>query len=141
MMKPPRFAFAALAAVSLMSAAAFAADPTGNWKWSIVFNDQTFDTSAHFDLKDGKLSGTLSTQMGDLPIADGTCKDDAVAFTLTFDGDASAMVIKYHGKLAGDTITGSIDVPGFNGGEARTVDWKATRVKDAPAPADAPKPN
>src|SRR5687768_16176882 len=118
----------ALFALALMSSAALAADPSGNWKWSLAFNDQSFDSGGKFVLKDGKLSGTLETPMGDTPFTDGTFKDDVVEFALTFDAGGTPMVIKYRGKLEGDTITGKIDFPGFGGGEPMKLDWKATRA-------------
>ena len=134
-MKTLRFVFAALLAVAAMSSAHAAADPTGNWKWSVMFNDQSFESGGKFELKDGKLTGTLESPNGDIAITDGSFKDDTVAFVLTFDGpDGNKFVIKYQGKLAGDTITGKIDFPGFNGGGAQKIDWKAARVKGAIAP-------
>jgi hypothetical protein len=140
-----RSTFAAFIAFVLLTSAALAADPSGSWKWTVQFNDQSFDTGGKFALKDGKLTGTLETPMGDTPITNGTFKDDMVDFVLTFDGGGTDFVIKYHGKLEGDTITGKIDFPGFGGGEPMKMDWKATRVKeekkaDAPAPAPAAAP-
>src|SRR5688500_3353268 len=134
-MKLLRPAFLAVIAFFSLSSALFAADPSGSWKWSLKFNDQSFDSGGKFALKDGKLSGTLETPMGDTPFTDGTFKDDTVEFALTFDGGGNQMVIKYRGKLEGDTITGKIDFPGFGGGEPMKLDWKATRVKEEKKPA------
>ena len=136
-MKSPRFVFAAFFAACLLPVAAFAADASGNWKWSIEFNGQSFDSTARIEVKEGKLTGTLSSQMGEIPITEGTFKDGVVAFVLTRERDGNKFVIKYQGKLEGDTITGSIDLPGFNGGEPMKMDWKATRVMEAKQP-DAP---
>jgi hypothetical protein len=143
-MKSLRLTFTAFVAFVLLSSAALAADPSGSWKWSIKFNDQSFDSGGKFALKDGKLSGTLETPMGDVPFTDGTFKDDMVDFALSFDGGGNQIVIKYHGKLEGDTITGKIDFPSFgDGAPAQKLDWKATRVKEEKkpaAPAAAPAP-
>jgi hypothetical protein len=38
-------------------------------------------------------------------------------------------VSKYTGKVEGDTIKGSIERPGRDGGAATKTDWTATRVK------------
>ena len=132
--------FAALVALLLLSSAAFAADPSGAWKWSLSFNDQSFDVAAKFALKDGKLSGSLETPMGGTPFTDGTFKDDTVEFTLNIDAGGTPMAIKYRGKLEGDKITGKIDSPSFDGGAPMKLDWKATRVKEetkSAAPAAA----
>jgi hypothetical protein len=129
-MKSPRLVIAAFLAACFMSAAALAADPNGNWKWTVEFNGQSFDSAAKIEVKDGKLTGTLTSPMGEIPITDGTFKDGVVVFTLTRERDGNKFVIKYQGKLEGDAITGSIDFPGFNGGEPMKMDWKASRVKD-----------
>jgi hypothetical protein len=138
-MKSPRLIFATLLAAVCTSAAAFAADPTGGWKWSVSFNGQSFESSAKFEAKDGKLTGTLTGRLGETPITDGTFKDGVVAFTLTRDLDGSKFVIKYQGKLEDDAITGTIDFPGFNGGDPMKLDWKASRVKDDAKPAGPAK--
>lgn len=130
-MKFPRLGFAALFAACFLSVAAFAADPAGSWKWSIEFNGQPFESTARFDLKDGKLTGVISSgQMGELPISDGSFKDGMVAFNLVIDANGTNFVVKYQGKLEGDAIIGSINAPGFNGGEPMKFDWKAQRLKE-----------
>ena len=50
------------------------------------------------------------------------------------------VTIKYTGTIAGDTITGSMEVPGRDGGDPMKRDWTATRgaASDAAAPAPAP---
>ena len=138
-MKAPRLAFAALFAACFMSVAAFAADPSGNWKWSVDFNGQSFESSARLDVKEGKLTGTLTSPMGEVPITEGSFKDGVVAFVLALERDGDKFVIKYQGKLEGDAITGSIDFPGFNGGEPMKLDWKATRVKEEKKPDEPAK--
>jgi hypothetical protein len=134
-MKFPRSGFAALLAACFMSVAAFAADPAGNWKWSIEFNGQPFESTARFDVKDGKLTGVIrSGQMGELPISDGSFKDGLIAFNLVIDANGTNFVVKYQGKLEGDAINGSINAPGFEGGEPLKFDWKAQRLKDDQQP-------
>lgn len=134
-MKSLRLGFAALFAVCFMSVAAFAADPAGSWKWSIEFNGQPFESTARFEVKDGKVTGVISSgQMGELPISDGSFKDGVVAFNLVIDANGTNFVVKYQGKLEGDTINGSINAPGFNGGEPMKFDWKAQRLKDDKKP-------
>jgi hypothetical protein len=133
-MKSFRALLAACAAFVAFCSVASAADPSGSWKWTLSFNDQSFESGGKFALKDGKLTGTLETPMGETPFTDGTYKDDMVDFTLNFDGGGAPIAIKYHGKLEGDTITGKIDFPGFGDGQAMKIDWKATRVKEEKKP-------
>ena len=67
-------------------------------------------------------------------------KDPAVAFSVVLNMRGTSVTVKYTGTLAGDTITGSTETPGRDGGEPMKRDWTATRgaAADAAAPAPAP---
>jgi len=126
-MKPLRPVLAALLAVSLLSVAAFAADLSGNWKWTTQGRNGPMEVTAKLQLKDGTLTGTVSGRMGDAPIGDAVFKDGHVAFTVTREFNGNKIVVKYDGKFAGDTITGTIERPGRDGDAPLTLEWKATR--------------
>jgi hypothetical protein len=108
-----------------------AADPTGLWKWTVMRpgSDQPIEISASLTFADGKLAGTYHGRGGDTPITDASLKDGAIAFSVVRERDGNQFVIKYAGTLAGDAITGTILLPGFDGGASSTIDWKATRSK------------
>ena len=127
-MKFLRHFVAASAAVSLLSVAAFAADLTGSWKWTTQGRNGPLEVTARLQLKDGALTGTVSGRMGDAPIGDATFKDGKVAFTVTREFNGNKIVVKYDGKLEGDTINGTIERPGRDGDAPLTLEWKATRV-------------
>jgi hypothetical protein len=120
-----------LATLALAGASAVqAGDPAGAWNWSITTpNGDTIDVSLKLELKDGKLTGTYSNRFGDAPIKDASFKDDVVAFSVDRQFDGNTFTIKYGGRLDGDTIKGSIELPGFGGGGPVTMDWNAIRVK------------
>ena len=119
---------AALAAI-VMTTGAFAADIAGNWKWTSQGQNGTQENTAKFEMKEGKLTGTVTNPRGEAPISAATLKDGALAFSVEREYNGNKMVIKYTGKFEGDTIKGSIERPGRNGGDATKVDWTATRVK------------
>lgn len=119
---------AALAAI-VMTTGAFAADIAGNWKWTSQGQNGTQENTAKFEMKEGKLTGTVTNPRGEAPISAATLKDGALAFSVEREYNGNKMVIKYTGKFEGDTIKGSIERPGRNGGDATKVDWSATRVK------------
>ena len=127
-MKSLRLFVAASVAVSLLSVAAFAADLTGNWKWTTQGRNGPMEVTAKLQLKDGALTGTVSGRMGDAPIGDATCKDGKVAFTVTREFNGNKIVVKYDGKFEGDTITGTIERPGRDGDAPLTLEWKASRA-------------
>jgi len=131
-MKTLRFLSASLGAC-LFAAVAFAGDPTGTWKWTMTTPNGDIESTAKLELKDGQLTGTYSNSYGDSAISAGTFKDDAIAFNVERDFGGNKFVLKYEGKLDGDTIKGTINAPGMDGGEARKLDWNAKRA-DAAAP-------
>jgi hypothetical protein len=107
---------------------ASAADPTGTWKWSVTFGDQTREQTAKLKLEGDKLTGVIVGRNNqETAIADATFKDDTIAFTVTRERDGNKFVSKYSGKLDGDTIKGKIESE--RDGQARSVDWNAKREK------------
>lgn len=125
--------FATLLGVAVVSAAAFAAtaasSPAGSWKWTTQGRNGPQESTAKFDVKDGKLTGTVATSRGETPISEGSFKNGAIAFAVERTYGDNKVVIKYAGKVEGDTIKGSIERPGRDGGAATKSEWNATRVK------------
>ena len=114
----------------LAASAALAGDPSGSWKWKVnTPNGDAIDISLKLELKDGKLAGTYSSRFGDAPITEASFKDDAIAFSVEREFDGNKFTIKYQGKLDGDSIKGSLELPGLGGGDATKMDWNATRTK------------
>jgi hypothetical protein len=133
-MKTRRLLATALVA-SLVAVTAFAGDPTGTWKWSVATPNGDLETTLKLTLKDGQIAGTYSNTFGDASISNASFKDDAIAFDVQREFDGNKFVLKYQGKLAGDTIKGTIEVPGMDGGEPRKMDWNARRTDKTPPPA------
>jgi hypothetical protein len=128
MKSPIKLALAFLTA-SALTLSALAADISGNWKWTTQGRNGPVENTSTLTLKDGVLTGTVSGRMGDAPIGDASFKDDKVAFTVTREFNGNKFVIKYEGKLEGDTITGTVERPGRDGDAPVKLEWKATRVK------------
>ena len=130
---------AALVAAGFISATALAADasPTGTWKWMQpgFGGGQPSERKLQLEFKDGKLTGeslgfeTANGAIPDAPISDASFKGGVIAFSVERDFGGNKFVVKYQGKLEGDAIKGSLERPGFNGGEASKIDWNPTRVK------------
>lgn len=123
---------AAFSAV-VITAAAFAAEaasPAGNWKWTTQGRNGPQEATAKLEVKDGKLTGTVSGFQGDTPISEATFKDGAIAFSVERTFNDTKFVTKYAGKLEGDTIKGTIQRPGFQGNPPPApAEWVASRVK------------
>ena len=134
-MKPFRL-FSAFFTASLLAAAAFAADPTGTWHWTTHSPNGDIDTTLKLESKAGQLTGAYSNQFGDASISNASLKGDAIAFEVAREFNGNPFVLKYRGKLEGDTINGTIEAPTPDGGDPMKLEWHAKReAKDAPAGA------
>jgi hypothetical protein len=95
-----------LAAMLLLGArAGLAADPGGKWKGEAVGGDGVTRTFA-FDFKaDGdKLTGAMTREQGESPIAEGRIKGDTISFSVTINVNGDPVKILYTGKVAGNEI-------------------------------------
>jgi hypothetical protein len=108
--------------------AATAADPTGTWKWSVTFGDQTREQTLKLKLDGDKLTGAMVGRNNqETAIGDATFKDDTVSFTVTRERDGNKFVTKYTGKVEGDTIKGKSERE--RDGQKQESDWNAKREK------------
>jgi hypothetical protein len=123
-----------LLAVAFLTCAASAADVIGTWKWQITTPNGSMDTALKLAMKDGKLAGIYQNQFGETPIKDVSFKDDVLAFSVDREFGGNKFTIKLRGKVDGDAIKGEIEMPGFDGGEPRKMEWNAKRVPDAAGP-------
>ena len=119
--------------------AAFATDPTGTWEWSTKSPDGEIPTTLKLELKNSKITGAYSNQHGDTAISNASLQDDVISFDVVRDLGGKKYVVKYHGKIEGDTIKGTIEAPGHDGGEAVKLDWNAKRTTKEKAGDTKPK--
>jgi opacity protein-like surface antigen len=120
-------AVAALTVVA--SAAAWAAAVDGKWTWNQRGQGGN-ETAVVLELKaDGeKLTGTLTRGDMKTEIKEGTIKGNDIAFVVVrVRNNVQENKSPYKGKLDGDKITGTYTTN--RGGEERTNEWVATRVK------------
>ena len=124
-----RVSGAAAAAPAAPGPAAPAADPSGEWKWSLTTpNGDTFAVSLKLELKNGQLTGFYAGQTGGAPISDASFKDGAIAFSAVREFDGNKFVIKYQGRLEGDALKGTAEIPA-QGGEPIRMEWNAARTR------------
>jgi hypothetical protein len=104
-------------------------DATGNWEWSFTSpNGQTFTSKLSLKQEGDKLTGHLSRRDGnETAIENAKVKDNEISFEVTRERDGQKFTSKYSGKVGPDAIKGTVDLN--VGGETRTRDWEAKKVK------------
>jgi len=112
----------------LAATAAFAADPTGTWQWSTHSQAGDIPTTLTLASQDGHLTGAYSNQFGNTAISSPTLQADVITFDVVRDMGGKKYVVHYHGKIEGDTITGTIEAPGHGGGPGVNLPWTAKRT-------------
>lgn len=83
--------------------------------------------------KNGKVAGAYSNQFGDTAISNASLQDDVIRFEVVRNLGEKKYVVKYQGTIEGDTIRGTIEAPGHDGGEAVKLDWNAKRTTEGKA--------
>ena len=118
----------ALMGLAGLAQAADKPDPTGTWKWTVTFNDQTRDITLKLKLDGDKLTGAiLGRDNQETKIDDATFKDGEIAFSVTRERNGQKNTTKYKGKLDGDTIKGKSEMT--RDGNTTDREWNAKREK------------
>ena len=123
----------------LHSAPATPADPTGTWEWSTKSPNGEIPTTLKLEWKDGTLAGAYSNQFRNATISNASLQDDVIRFDVVRDIGGQKYVVKYQGKMEGNTIMGTIEALGHDGGEAMRLDWNANRTTKEKAADAKPK--
>jgi hypothetical protein len=120
-------------------------DPTGTWK--VTYTDsskgqtnnsgksQTFQPTLKLKLEGDMLTGTLTRRRGqqdiEMVLQDAKLKASEISFTVTVppeSGKGQNAVRKFHGKITGDMIQGTVETEWA--GQPFSRDWEARRVKE-----------
>jgi hypothetical protein len=104
------------------------ADPTGTWKWTVEFGGQSREVTLKLKHEGDKLTGTITGRNNEeTKIEDGTVKGDEVAFKVTREFNGQKFVMKYSGKVSGDTLKGKTEFE--RDGQTQSRDFEAKREK------------
>lgn len=103
-----------------------AVSASGNWNWTVKRGDQEFQQKLILKQEGEKLTGTISGRQGsETEISAGAVMGSEVSFEIKREVNGNAMIIKYKGKLEGDTIKGKAEVE--RDGKKSERDWEAKR--------------
>ena len=125
----------AVAVAFTLGVVATAADATGTWTWTTQGRQggEPRKTTLKLKVDGAKVTGVLVApgRGGGDPvetaIEEGKVAGDTISFNVTRTFQDNKFTTKYVGKLSGDTIKGSFEMPGRGGGDPRKVDWEAKR--------------
>ncbi len=93
--------------------AAPAGDITGKWTLTVDAGGQIIDLACEFKQSVGDFTGTMSSEVGNGTFDKGKVSGSSVTGILSADVQGQPAVIKLDGKLEGDKMTGTLDVPGL----------------------------
>jgi hypothetical protein len=110
--------------LALFTAAALAADITGNWKATAEGPQGSMERTFTFKQDGAKLTGeTTSSFMGKSTIENGKVEGDTVTFSITGKLGDNEMKVNYTGKINGDQIKFTSEAGG------NTFEWTAKKEK------------
>jgi hypothetical protein len=116
-----------LAIVAMAGIARADDSPTGTWKWTQMFGNNSREVTMKLKQDGDKVTGTISGRNADTEISDGSYKDGTVSFSVVREVNGNKITTKYNGKVSGDTIKGKVE--GERNGQAFSRDWEAKREK------------
>lgn len=99
-----------LVLLALAVVVVFAADVTGSWTGTIDSEFGTFPVAAKLKADGNSITGTVSSESGDLKIEKGEMNGDNISFQVT--GDYGPMV--YAGTISGDEMKLTVEVMGYS---------------------------
>ncbi len=113
--------FSLLALLGVFTFVAAAADLSGTYKAEVAGrNGNTQTMTMNLKADGGSLTGSITTPRGDNPISDGKVHGGKVSFSQKMSFNGNDMVIKYMGKVDGDSIKFTRVMTGQDGQERKT---------------------
>ena len=99
----------ALMALFAFSFVAAAADVSGKYTAEVPGRNGTQTNTFTFKAAGDKVEGSITTQRGDQPIAEGKISGDTITFVTVMSRNGQDFKSSYTGKIKGDTIEFSVD--------------------------------
>ena len=81
----------------------------GSWEQSMETGRGAFTQTFVFAITDGKLTGTMSSQMGDTDLTNVEYDDGTVTFDVTRDFGGNSFTQSYTATVDGDEMTGTME--------------------------------
>ena len=102
-----------------------ALDVSGVWEITAETPRGTMTRTVTFAQDGSSLTGTADSQMGSMPLKNGSVKGNKISFTLEFSRGDRTFKMKYTGTVDGDTAKGTFQTP--RGDE---IEWTGKRASE-----------
>jgi len=110
----------------LAAVAAFAADVNGKWVAQAPGRGgETREVTFNLKADGNQLTGSVTTQRGDVPISEGKIEGDDISFAQVMEFNGNQVKLLYKGKVSGDEIKFTRQ---RDGGQGRTAEFTAKRA-------------
>jgi autotransporter translocation and assembly factor TamB len=114
--------------ILVFSLIAAATDVASTWKGTAQTPAGSTERTFNFKVDGNKLTGETSSDVfGKSVIEDGTVDGDNISFTLTISFQGNEAKVNYKGKVKGDQIDFTVDIPALN----QTIQYTAKRVVES----------
>jgi hypothetical protein len=118
-----------IAVVFIMTLSTWAGDPTGTWKSKTeLLNGTNLESTLVLNWDSSHLSGYVDNRAGKADIKNAAFVEENVSFKVERKIRRRKITVNYSGKLADDTITGTINYLDRDK-KPVSIAWEATRAK------------
>src|SRR5262245_41735067 len=97
------------AALSLATAAAWAADVTGTWNMTVETGNGTGNPTFVLKQEGEKVTGNYKGQLGEAPVT-GTIKGNELALNYKISAQGVDLEVKYTGTVDGKNVSGKVSL-------------------------------
>jgi SAM-dependent methyltransferase len=104
------------------------ANIAGTWRWSFASSTGEEENHLNLDQKFQEISGTGTIRDRQIRITESRLKGDQLSFRLRYHSEGHTIVMRFNGRVSGDTIKGSVEVQGRPW--AGIHEWTAKRIKN-----------
>lgn len=124
----------AAAAFAATALTALAGDPTGTWKFKAESpQGRSAEVTLTLQWQNNQLTGSIDNRAGKAAIQNTSFTNELVSFAVTREFGRGfrkrTITTRYSGKLAGDTIKGTIETTTPRDQKPVSIPWEAQRVK------------
>ena len=116
-----------VAGTLLVSTVAGAQSVAGTWDATVTTPNGGGNPTITFAVKGDSVSGTVKRPTGEVVPLKGTIKGKDLTYTYTISADAQSILVTVKAKVAGDSLSGTMDFGGQMQGQI-----KASRSKHPP---------